>query len=179
VLARLDANESVLRSYLSVDGTQILIEGAEAATEATLLEACGKAVASTGLQPKAQDPAKARAAWEQRSDRKAWLPHGELWRLSWREAETFTDRLLVELEKRSGPKARELRPLLVESFFDGLRPKGGGGPHSSAWLPGAKVNARRQVILARASELLTPQQTEATRLLLSDTKAVSKLARGR
>ena len=178
MLARLDTDESVLRSYLSSDGTQILVEGASGSTAEGLLAAGRDAVAPAGLQPKPLDPTRAQAAWSQRENRDAWLPKAELWRLSWREAETFTDRLLVELEKEVGPKVRELRPILVESFFDGLRPRSGEGPNASAWLPGSKTSVRREAILAQAATVLTPGQTKALRVYLADRKTVRRVARG-
>jgi hypothetical protein len=171
VLARLEAHDDVTEAFLSVDGTGILLAGP---SREGLLEACKAALADSATQPQPRPDAEARAAWSDRTD---WVSQDELWRLSWREAEAFADRLLAELVRRFGEPVRPLRSLLVESFFEGVRPKDGSGPASKSWEPGATVEARRAVIFARAAELVGPAKRDGLEAFLSDRKAVSAVIR--
>lgn len=178
MLARLNANQAVEASYLAWDGTRLLIQGTAGAPEATLVEAAREAVAKRKLQP-AQLPAEqARREWDARHDTAVWVSDADLWRLSWREAETFAARLTAALTEQVGEEAAALEPLLTESFFEGVRPPDGSGPVSAHWPPGATVQARQRVVFERAAELLDEPQLEALRALLSSREQVGKLISG-
>ena len=79
------------QAFFSVDGTQILLEGT---SSDGLLAASKAALEPTGKRPQPRPDVEARAAW---NDRESWVSRSELWRPSWREAETFADRLLAKL----------------------------------------------------------------------------------
>ncbi len=119
---------------------------------------------------------KATRAWEGRES-DDWLPHDELWKLSFREAETFADRLLAVLVKEHGEGARPLRPLLVESFFEGVRPTNGAGPAPTRWEKGASVEVRRAALLEEARKHLNEDQVTQIGDLLADQKRVQKILR--
>lgn len=178
MLARLNANQAVEASYLAWDGTRLLIQGAAGASDATLLEAAREAVAERELQPTQLPDEQARREWAARHDTAVWVAGADLWRLSWREAETFAARLTAALSEQVGEEVAALEPLLVESFFEGVRPPDGSGPVSTHWPPGATVQARQRVIFARAAELLDEPRLEALRALLASREQVGKLISG-
>jgi hypothetical protein len=175
VLARLQKSDDVAAAYLAWDGTRLLVEG-EAGTPPKALVAAAEAVlADRGLRPAPQDDALARQEWARRADPSAWVGEHDLWRLSWREAETLAARLTKALVERFGPKARGLEPLLTESFFEGVRPADGSGPTSPHWPQDAPVETRREAILERAAELLDEAALEGLRELLAAPEEVREL----
>jgi hypothetical protein len=155
VLARLHADDRVAASYLAVDGTQILVGGAPGATPSDLIALYRAALADSSLDAEAAPRSQAQAAWAAREGAD-WVGADALWTLSWKEAETFADRILDGLVERFGDDVRGLRPLLVESCFEGVRPDDGYGPSSPRWPAGATAEARRRVIGDAAAELLGP-----------------------
>ncbi|MBL4850040.1 MAG: hypothetical protein JKY65_31310 [Planctomycetes bacterium] len=176
MLARLNADERIAQAYLAADGTRLLLQGAANSSREEVLAACGAGLEAANLQPQALSDEEAQEAWRHR-DEDAWLLHTELWKLSWKEAETFADRLLAVLIAAHGEGARSLRPLLVESLFEGVRPKGGGGPESSHWKKGASVEERRTVLLREARKHLSEAQVADVGTLFADRKRVREILR--
>ena len=178
MLARLNADDRISATYLSSDGTQLLLLGAEGTTSEQVLEGCEAELKEANLRPLVQPHDQARSAWTKRDeDRDKWLAHDQLWKLSWREAETFADRIMVDLLREHGEGVRPLRTLLVESFFEGIRPAGEAGPAPTRWTRGATVEIRRSAILAEARRHLTEVQVAEINELLSDMERVRSLLR--
>jgi hypothetical protein len=175
VLARLNDSDLVAASFLSWDGTRLLIEGRHGATADNLVAAGQEAVAERNLKPNRVSQDQALREWAQREDTTAWVSSADLWRLSWREAETFADRLTTALVERFGTEARGLKSLLTESFFEGVRPPDGSGPISAHWPKGASTETRREVLLRRAADLLNESEIEGLRELLSTPGEVRRL----
>lgn len=176
VLARLNAKDAIAVSYLSSDGTQLLLQGSATATPDQVLAACQDALKKANLRPLPLPPARASKAWGTR-DSDAWLLHGQLWKLSWREAEAFADRILAALVKKHGDGVRPLRPLLVESFFEGVRPRDGSGPAPSRWKKGASVEVRRTALLKEARKHLSKDQVTQIGELLGSEEQVRAILR--
>jgi hypothetical protein len=173
VLARLNERDAIKTSYLSFDGTRLLVRGVSGTSDAALLSACEEALEASGHKPKPLENVD--GAWAQRGDRAEWLSRSELWRLSWREAETFADRYLVALEKRFGDDVSVLRPTLVASCFESVRPADGSGPTPKAWAKGATLDERRKVLYAEAAEFLTAERLAELEAFMNDPEAVGRI----
>lgn len=176
MLARLNGHDAIATSYLSSDGTQLLLQGAPDATHKNVLAACEEGLKESNLRPQPQPNEQAREAWDAREG-DAWLGHGELWKLSWREAETFADRILAVLVEEHGEGVRPLRALLVESCFEWVRPEDGSGPVPSRWEKGASVEVRRAALLDEARKLMTEEKVRQIGQLLSDPERVRAILR--
>lgn len=175
MLARLNADERISAAYLSTDGTRLLLLGAEGSTPEQVLTGCEAALTESNLRPLMQPRDQAASAWAKRGEEsETWLAHDQLWKLSWHEAETFADRLLVELVKAFGEEARSLRALLAESFFEGIRPEA-GGPTPTHWKRGASTEIRRAAVLAEARKHLNKEQVAELNELLNDGDRVRSL----
>tara|TARA_R110002072_G_scaffold28296_8_gene91080 strand:+ start:350 stop:892 length:543 start_codon:yes stop_codon:yes gene_type:complete len=174
VLARLNEHEAIAITYLASDGTQLLLQGAPNASREQILAACEGVLKEANLRPQPQPTKQAWRAWDTRES-DGWLGKDELWKLSWREAETFADRVLAELVNEHGEEARRLRPLLVESCFEGVRPSDGGGPTPSQWKKGASIEVRRSALLNEARKHLPEELVTKIGSLLSDQERVRAL----
>lgn len=176
MLARLNEHDAIATSYLSSDGTQLLLQGAPDASREQVLAACEGGLKEANLRPQPQPTKQGEQAWDARSG-DGWLGQDELWKLSWREAETFADRILAVLVNEHGEGARKLRPLLVESCFEGVRPSNGGGPTPTQWKKGASVEVRRTALLNEARKHLEEEQVTKIGDLLSDQERVRAILR--
>jgi len=176
VLARLNDQDAIAISYLSSDGTQLLLQGAPDASRERVLAACEAGLKESNLRPQPQPTEQGQQAWDAR-DSDAWLGHDELWKLSWREAETFADRILTVLVEEHGERVRPLRPLLVESCFEMVRPHDGSGPVPSRWEKGASVQVRRAALLKEARKHLSEDQVTQIGELLADGERIRGLLR--
>jgi hypothetical protein len=176
VLARLNGLDSITTTFLSSDGTQLLLQGSGGASRDEVLAACAEGLADSKLRPDPLSTDDAMSAWSVREG-EAWLDHSELWKLSWREAETFADRVLVALVEEHGEGARALRPLLVESFFEGVRPEDRSGPTPSHWEKGASTDLRRSKLIEEARKHLSEGQVARVAELLADGERIRALLR--
>ncbi|RMG18864.1 MAG: hypothetical protein D6731_01025 [Planctomycetota bacterium] len=176
MLARLEADDRVARAYISRDGTRLLLAGRPGATREDPLDACARVLGERGLRPVAESTAATGAAWREREGTD-WLPRDAAWKLSWQEAEAFADRLLRRLEAEHGPAVRRLRPLLVASCFEAVRPADGSGPAPTHWPLGAPAAVRRRAIIAEARKHLDEASLRRLDALLSDAKRVRAILR--
>ncbi|HBP18955.1 MAG TPA: hypothetical protein DEA08_14355 [Planctomycetes bacterium] len=176
MLARLNDHDAIATSYLSSDGTQLLLQGAPDATREQVLAACEEGLRKSNLRPQPQPTERASQAWDAREG-DGWLAHGELWKLSWREAEAFADRILAVLVEEHGQGVRPLRPLLVESCFEGVRPHDGSGPTPSRWEKGASVEVRRVALLKEARKHLSEDQVAQIGEFLADGERIRAILR--
>ena len=176
MLARLNDHDAIATSYLSNDGTQLLLQGAPDATREQVLAACEEGLKESNLRPQPQPNEQAGQAWDARAG-DGWLGHGELWKLSWREAETFADRILAVLVEEHGEGVRPLRPLLVESCFEWVRPNDGSGPAPSRWEKGASAEVRRAALLEEARKHLSEDQVAQIGELFADGERVRAIVR--
>ena len=176
MLARLNDHAAISISYLSGDGTQLLLQGASDASREQVLAACEAGLKESNLRPQPQPTEQAQQAWDAREG-DGWLGHDELWKLSWREAETFADRILAVLVEEHGEGVRPLRPLLVESCFEGVRPHDGSGPAPSRWEKGASVQVRRAALLEEARKHLREDQVTQIGELLADGERIRAILR--
>jgi hypothetical protein len=148
VLAQLEELPQVVRTWLSADGNQLLVEGSLDADPDALVVEVAQLLLDAEFEVAPLGPDQTQAAHLARDDPEAWLGRDDLWRLSMHEANVMVDRAWPRLGLILGaPLAPAAREPLVEHVFEGIRPPLGYSPPPRSWAPGTPPDQRAAVIV--------------------------------